>query len=99
MNKKNKTTKATNFQAYLDDKLKDKVLKRHYDEYGKQLEIAYQIIKLRKKAKMSQLELAKKIHTTQSNVARIESGQQNFTVNLLNKVAKALGSELKICIG
>ncbi|MCK5357024.1 MAG: helix-turn-helix transcriptional regulator [Elusimicrobiales bacterium] len=99
MNKKNEIIKATDFQAYLDNKLKDKKLKRHYDEYGKQLEIAYQIIKLRKKAKMSQLELAKKIHTTQSNVARIESGQQNFTVNLLNKVAEALGSELKICIG
>ena len=98
MNKKNKTTKTTDFQTYLNIKLKDKEFKKHYDEYGKQLEIAYQIVKLRKKAKMSQLELAKKIHTTQSNVARIESGQQNFTIDILNKVAVAFNKNLRVSI-
>lgn len=45
---------------------------------------------------MSQKELAKKIGTTQSNIARMETGQQNFTTNTLNKIASAFNLDLKI---
>ena len=94
----NKTKKAADFQKYLKEQLKNKEIKKYYDEYDKQLEIAYQIIQLRKKRKMSQLELAKKIGSTQSNVARMESGQQNFTIGILDRVAKALNRNLKISL-
>lgn len=94
----NKINKATDFQKYLKEQLKDKKIKKLYDEYGKQLEIAYQVIHLRKKEKITQLELAKKIGTTQSNIARMESGRQNFTIDILSKVAQALNKELKVSI-
>jgi len=94
MNKKIK--KATDFQEYLSKQLKDKDFKRYYDEYGKQLEIAYQILQLRKKQKMSQITLAKKLGTNQSNIARMESGQQNFTTATLQKVAKIFDRDLRI---
>lgn len=96
MNKNRKTKKAVDFQDYLNEKLKDPVFKRNYDEYGKQLEIAYQILVLRKKKKMSQIELAKRIGTKQSNVARMEAGQQNFTTDTLQKIAEAFKCDLKI---
>lgn len=100
MNKssKNRIIKAIDFQEYLNKQLKNKEIKRLYEEYGKQLEIAYQIIKLRKERRMSQIELAKQIGTTQSNIARMESGQQNFTVGMLNKVAEIFNKDLKISI-
>lgn len=99
MTKKKKVIeKATDFDTYLAEVLKNPNNKRLFDEYGRQLEIAYQILQLRKEQKMSQVTLAKKIGSTQSNVARIESGQQNFSVNLLAKVAEALGAKLKISI-
>ncbi|MCG2694461.1 helix-turn-helix domain-containing protein [Candidatus Parcubacteria bacterium] len=88
--------KATDFQIYLKQQLKDSDFKEFYSTYGKQLEIAYKIITLRKKAKITQTELADKIGTTQSNIARMEKGQQNFTVNMLNKVAGVFGKELEI---
>ncbi len=94
----NKIKKAADFQKYLKEQLKNKKIKKYYDEYDKQMEIAYQIIQLRKKKKMSQSELAKKIGTTQSNIARMESGQQNFTVEILYRVAKALNRNLKVSI-
>jgi DNA-binding XRE family transcriptional regulator len=90
--------RATDFQDYLAKQLKNKKFKEHFDEFGKQLEVAYQIIQLRKSKKMSQFELAKKIGTTQSNVARLESGRENFTIGFLNKVAIAFNRELKIAI-
>jgi len=92
----NKNNKAIDFQDILNKKLKDPEFKKYYDEYGKQLEIAYQILQLRKKRKMSQKQLAEKIGTTQSNVARMEAGEQNFTTNTLNRVASAFKLELKI---
>ena len=88
--------KDNDFQDVLNKKLKYLKFKKYYDEYGKQLEIAYQILQLRKKRKMSQKQLAEKIGTTQSNVARMEAGEQNFTTNTLNRVASAFKLELKI---
>ena len=45
---------------------------------------------------LSQKELARKLDTTQSVVARIEAGQQNFTTDTLQKIASAFKRELKI---
>jgi len=84
------------FDDYLNEQLKNPVFKKYYDEYGKQLEIAYQILQLRKREGLSQAELARKIGTKQTNIARLESGQQNFTIDTLQKLAKALRRNLKI---
>lgn len=99
MNKKIlKNKKETDFDVYLKEHLKNKEFKKHYDEFGKQLEIAYQLIKLRKEKRMSQIDLAKQIGTTQSNIARMESGQQNFTVGTLSRIAMIFAKDLKISI-
>lgn len=87
---------TVDFDKYLKEKLKDPKFKQYYDEYGKQLEIAYTILQLRKKEGLSQAELAKKIGTKQSNVARIEAGEQNLTTEMLQKIATALNRNLKI---
>ena len=91
-----KTHKALDFQKYLKEELKNPVFRKHYEEYGKQLEIAYQILQLRKKQGLSQATLARKLGTNQSNVARMESGQQNFTTDTLQKIASALQRKLKV---
>ncbi|OGF73697.1 hypothetical protein A3J56_01920 [Candidatus Giovannonibacteria bacterium RIFCSPHIGHO2_02_FULL_46_20] len=64
MNKQNKQHKAVDFQKYLAIQLKSFKFKKHYDEYGKQLEIAYQIAELRKQEWISQIKLAEKVGTT-----------------------------------
>ncbi len=92
MNKNN----IADFKEHLKQELKNKQFKKYFDEYGKQLEIAYLIAQKRKQAKISQKELAQKIGTTQSNVARMEAGNQNFSMITLEKIAEALKSELKV---
>ncbi len=96
MNKNKKIQKAVDFRDYLDKQFKNPRIRKHYNEYGKQLEIAYQILQLRKQKKISQAELARKIGTKQSNVARMEAGQQNFSTGTLQKIAKVFDRELKI---
>ena len=93
---KQRTKKVADFQEYLQKRLKNPEFKKHYNEYGKQLEIAYQILKLRRQRKMSQAELAKKIGTKQSNIARLETGKQNFTTETLQKIALVFNRDLKI---
>jgi transcriptional regulator with XRE-family HTH domain len=83
----------------LRGQLKDKEVKRHYDACDKQLRVAYRILELRKKAGISQVELAEKIGTTQGNVARMESGRQNFTLQTLEKIAGTFRKDLRISIG
>ena len=87
------------FDYFLKQELKNPEFKKYYDEYGRQLEIAYQILQLRKKKKISQAQLAKKIGTKQSNIARMEAGQQNFSVDILGKIAEALNCQLTVKIG
>ena len=94
----NKKSLVTDFDIFLAKQLKNKKIKKYFDKYGKQLEISYQISQLRRRKKISQKELAEKIGTTQSNVARMESGRQNFTVNFLSEIASVLDSELKIIL-
>jgi len=96
MNKSKKNKVMIDFQDILKKELKNPEFKKHYNESGKQLEIAYQILKLRKQRKISQAQLAKKIGTKQSNIARIEAGQQNFSIDTLEKIAEALNCELKV---
>ncbi len=96
MNRTKKIQKAVDFQEYLKSQLKNPEVKKHYDEYGKRLEIAYQILRLRKQKKMSQVELAKRIGTKQSNIARLETGQQNFTTETLQKIALVFNRDLRI---
>jgi ribosome-binding protein aMBF1 (putative translation factor) len=93
----NKTLKKSiNFQNYLKQQLKNPKFKKHYDKDSKRLEIAYQIVQLRKQYGISQSELARKLGTTQSNVARIEAGQQNFTTHTLQKIAEAFKRDVRI---
>ena len=92
----NGARKPQDFQIYLKQQLKNPEFKEHYNQYGKQLEIAYQILQLRRKKGISQAQLAKKIGTKQSNIARMEAGQQNFSVDILEKIAKALNLHLEI---
>ena len=94
--KNNKKIIYLSFERYLAQKMKDKEFRRAYEEESQRLEIAYQILQLRKQKKMSQAKLAKKIGTKQANIARMETGEQNFTTDTLQKVAKALDRDLKI---
>lgn len=91
-----KTKSVPTFQEYLDNLLKKPGNKELFDWYGKQLEIAYKINSLRKAHKISQADFAKKLGTTQSNVARMESGNQNFTTETLQKIATVFNKELKV---
>ena len=96
MKKKHKKVVYLSFERYLAQQMKNEAFQKAYKEESHRLRIAYRILQLRKKQKLSQKELARKLDTTQSVVARMESGQQNFTTDTLQKIASVFRRELKI---
>lgn len=56
--------------------------------------IGKKVADLREAGGMTQSDLARKLNTTQSAVARIESGKQNVSTDTLKKLGKALGRNL-----
>ncbi len=96
MKKRYKKIIYPSFERYLSQQMKNKAFCKAYEEESRRIEIAYRILQLRKKQKLSQKELAQKLNTTQSVVARMEAGQQNFTTDTLQKIASVFRRELKI---
>lgn len=84
-------------KSIFDRKMEDRKFKAVYDEVSAKMNIGEQIAELRHKARMSQLELAKKVHTSRTAIARYESGEYNkYNVGTLAKIAGALHKRLKI---
>ena len=88
--------KLTNYERDLNKRLKNPQSQKAYEEEYAKVKFAYQMMQLRKKQRISQAQLAKKLGTTQSVVARMEAGQQNFTLNTLQKIASVFRRQLKI---
>jgi transcriptional regulator with XRE-family HTH domain len=59
-------------------------------------EIIDQILLLRKERNLTQRELAGLINTTQSCIARLESGNYNPSLQFLQKIADACGKKIEI---
>jgi UDP-N-acetylglucosamine 1-carboxyvinyltransferase len=56
--------------------------------------IGARVADLREAAGLTQLQLAKKLKTTQSAIARLEAGKQNISTDTLKKLSQALGRNL-----
>jgi len=65
-----------------------------YMEINKLSQIGHLIAELRERKGITQAEFAIKLETTQSAVARIESGEQNLTTEMISKISNVLGSEI-----
>ena len=78
--------------------LKDKKLKKAYDDLGPEFALIEMLIKKRLEQKLTQAQLAKKIGTKQSAISRLEQGSYNPSINFLRKVSVALNAELQISI-
>lgn len=86
-------------KEYLRDQLaSDPALKAAYDALEPEFAIYDELLRARKRAKLTQAEVAKRMGTTPSVVARLESADyRNLpSLNSLRKYAAATGSRLEI---
>lgn len=76
--------------------LKDRAVRKAYGDLEPEFALIQSIIEKRLKKGITQAELARKIGTKQSAVARLESGSYNPSVAFLGKIAKALDARLVV---
>ncbi|MBM3610811.1 MAG: helix-turn-helix transcriptional regulator [Alphaproteobacteria bacterium] len=78
------------------DWLKDPEIRAIYDSMAFEFYIASVLIRTRLKAKLTQTELAERMHSTQAHVARLESGKFLPSLTSLVKYCEAVGQKIVI---
>jgi transcriptional regulator with XRE-family HTH domain len=76
--------------------MKDPEYRTEYERLGPEFALAHALIEARTRAGLTQEELARRMKTTQSVVARLEGGRGRPSTQTLEKIAKATGMRLKI---
>ena len=82
--------------ALHEEWMEDPKYREQYEGLEEEFSIARALISARAHAKLTQSEVAKRMKTTQSVVARLESGAGNPSVETLRRYAMATGSRLRI---
>jgi len=78
--------------------LENKAVKKGYDKLTPRYEAIFELISARIKRGITQKELAQKIGTKQSAIARFESGNINPSLGFLEKLADVMGYKLTISL-
>jgi ribosome-binding protein aMBF1 (putative translation factor) len=89
----NQMTKHKDLKARL---LKDPKVRKAYDALEEEFALMREVAKARGRAGLSQSELARRMKTTQSTIARLESGRGLPSTRTLGRFAKATGHRLRI---
>jgi len=91
--------RKTNFDRYLEKQLKDPDFVRRYQKAGEAWDVALQLAALRKKAGLSQKELAQRVGTSQQQISRLEStSYEGHSLSMLRRVTEVLGATVHIDI-
>jgi len=91
--------RKTDFDQYLEKQLKDPDFARRYQKAGEAWDVALQLAALRKKAGLSQKELAQRVGTSQQQISRLEStSYEGHSLSMLRRVAEVLGAKVHIDI-
>ena len=83
------------FEAFKRKMLKNPAIKKEYDALEEEFSISNELIAARAKAKLTQAQVARRMGTSQSAVARIESGRTP-SLTSLRKYARAVGRKVEI---
>ncbi len=86
------------FKEFKRKALNDPEVKKEYDSLATEYKLRKQLIALRKKAGLTQEELAEKLHTKKSNISRLESVNSKSSPKLstIKEYANATGHEVEV---
>ena len=89
--------RKTNFDRYLEEQLRDPAFAVRFERAGEAWDVALPIAALRRRAGLSQKDLAKLLKTSQQQISRLESpGYEGHSLTTLRRVADALNARVRI---
>ena len=84
-------------EKYLNERIvKDKEFKKIWEEETIKRDVIKMIIQMRIKEGLTQKDLAERLKTSQSSIARLESGNGNPTLNFLVKLGKVFDKKIEL---
>ena len=83
------------FEAYKKKMLKNPSIRKEYDALESEFALIGELLRARAQAKLSQAQVARRMGTSQSAVARMESGHAP-SLSSLRKYARAVGRKVQI---
>jgi ribosome-binding protein aMBF1 (putative translation factor) len=84
------------FEKLAAEWLKDPGVRAEYDRLAPEFELATELIRARVRAGLSQEQLAARMGTSQSTIARLESGKSLPSTKTLLRFAEATGSKVEV---
>ncbi|PIZ00292.1 transcriptional regulator [bacterium (Candidatus Howlettbacteria) CG_4_10_14_0_8_um_filter_40_9] len=90
--------KNITWKEHKKELLKDKAFKEELKKIEPEFDLARQIIQNRLKIGLTQSDLAKKASTNQVVISRLENAGANPSLELMERVASALGKKIKITL-
>lgn len=88
--------KLYTFEEDLAQRLKNPKFRKAWEESEPEYLLAKQMIATRLKQKLSQRSLAKKVHTTQAVISRLETMRANPSLQLLKRIAEQFNATLTL---
>ncbi len=86
----------TKWKSLEKELLEDPATKQEFDKLAPRYALISELISARIKNKMTQRDVANKVGTKQSAIARLESGNVNPSLEFLRKIAAVIGYKLTI---
>lgn len=87
-----------NYESFRNKLLGDPEVLKEYEEHKAEYEVARALIKARLASKMTQADVAKKMHTSQSQIARLESGDHLPSIHSIYRYAQAINRKITLNI-
>lgn len=88
--------KLTTFRQIHNKWLKNKDYKKAYKQLDLEFSLIAALIQCRLRKGITQKQLAEKIGTRQSSIARFESGTYNPTIAFVQKLANAMNAKIQV---
>jgi transcriptional regulator with XRE-family HTH domain len=85
-----------NWKEHKRQLMKDPAFRKEYEALEPEYRLASDLIRLRLSKGLTQEELAKKVHTRQSAIARLESASSLPSLSTVKRVAEALDADLYV---
>ena len=86
----------SDLQELTNELMQDAAFRKEYEVLQPERDITMSLIRARKEAGLTQAELSEKTGISQADISRLENGIRNPSLALLNRIAEAVNSTLRI---
>ena len=86
----------SDFRSYLNEQLKDEEFRAEYEKLEPNFSIIQAVIDARKTNNMTQKELSERTGIAQSDISKLENGNSNPTISMLQRLAEGMGMTVKL---